>query len=149
LINGIEYEKNGLNYEMSQLIDEIPGWLDHLVAAERSVYDHIVWESNIEREFVEDLENDDRIKFYVKLPGWFTVDTPVGTYNPDWAIVMEDRDEHGDVTETLYLVRETKSDNWKTSLRPNEVRKIVCGERHFTGALGVSYRVVSKTGDLP
>jgi len=149
LIRGIEYEKNGQHYEMSQLAEEIPGWLDHLIPAGRSVYDHIVWESNIERDFVAGLESDDRVKLYVKLPNWFTVDTPVGTYNPDWAIVMENRDEHGDPTETLYLVRETKGDNWKTSLRINEVRKINCGERHFSGALGVDYRVVSKASDLP
>jgi type III restriction enzyme len=46
------------------------------------------------------------------------------------------------------LVRETKPENWKTSLRPDERRKIQCGERHFQGALGVSYKVVTKPSEL-
>ena len=92
-----------------------------------------------------------RVKLYLKLPGWFTVDTPVGAYNPDWAIVMEERDAHGQPTggPLLYLVRETKPENWKTSLRPEERSKILCGERHFLGALGVDYKVVSTASELP
>ena len=88
---------------------------------------------------------------YLKLPSWFKVPTPVGEYNPDWAIVMEDRDEHGQPTGNpfLYLVRETKDRNWKANLRPDEQRKIQCGERHFKGALGVNYKVVTKASELP
>jgi type III restriction enzyme len=91
------------------------------------------------------------VKLYLKLPGWFTVPTPVGEYNPDWAIVMEDLDAHGDPKgeKLLYLVRETKGNNWKTELRPDERRKITCGKRHFDGALGVNYRVVSRASELP
>jgi type III restriction enzyme len=97
------------------------------------------------------LDLRDDVQLYVKLPSWFKVRTPVGEYNPDWAIVMEDRDAHGDPTgePLLYLVRETKAANWRTSLRPEERRKIKCGERHFEGALGVSYKVVTTAGELP
>ena len=64
---------------------------------------------------------------------------------------MEERDEHGQAAgkPLLYLVRETKAENWKTDLRPDERRKITCGERHFKDALGVNYKVVSKAGELP
>lgn len=153
LVNGIRYEKNGEWYEMSQLEGDeaIESWMEYLVPAEHSVYDHVVFESEVERAFVEGLENRDDVKLYFKLPRWFTVKTPVGDYNPDWALVMEERDEHGQAAgkPLLYLVRETKAENWKTDLRPDERRKITCGERHFKDALGVNYKVVSKAGELP
>lgn len=147
LVNGIEYTKMAEWYEMSQL-EDFDSWQDYLVPADRSLYDQVLCDSNVEREFVEGLEKDDRVKLYLKLPKWFTVTTPVGDYAPDWAIVMEDRDEHGERTDTLYLVRETKGANLE-ALRPDERRKIRCGERHFEGALNVSYRVVSSANDLP
>ena len=150
LIQGIQYEKINEWYEMTRF-EDIPSWEEHLVPARRSVYDQVVYDSEIEREFVEGLEKMDDVKLYLKLPGWFTVDTPVGAYNPDWAIVMEERDAHAERTggPLLYLVRETKPENWKTSLRPEEQRKIHCGERHFQGALQVDYKVVTRASELP
>lgn len=153
LVNGIRYEKSDEWYEMSQLEDDevIESWMEYLVPAERSIYDHVVFESKVERAFVEGLERRDDVKLYFKLPGWFTVKTPVGDYNPDWAIVIEERDEHGQPAKKplLYLVRETKAEDWKTDSRLDERRKITCGEHHFKGALGVDYRVVSNAGELP
>jgi type III restriction enzyme len=150
LVEGIQYEKINQWYEMTQLDIEIPGWEDYLWPAERSVYDHVVYESEIERQFVEGLEHRDDVKLYLKLPAWFTVDTPIGEYNPDWAIVMEERDEHGQPTgeELLYLVRETKDTTNLAELRPDERRKVHCGERHFR-ELGVDYKVVTSVHELP
>jgi type III restriction enzyme len=151
LVSGIQYEKINQWYEMTQFDAEIPSWMDCMVSAEHSLYDHVEYESEVERQFINDLEKRGDVKLYVRLPGWFTVDTPVGRYNPDWAIVMEERDAHGQPTgePLLYLVRETKAENWKTTLRPSEQRKIHCGEQHFKGALGVDYKVVSKASELP
>jgi type III restriction enzyme len=151
LVNGIQYEKVNEWYEMTQLETEIESWMDYLVPATHSVYDHIIYESEVEKEFVKGLEKRGDVKLYLKLPNWFTVPTPVGGYNPDWAIVMEERDAHGHPTgkPLLYLVRETKGDNWKTDLRPDELRKIQCGRQHFAGALKVDYRVVTKSSELP
>jgi len=153
LVRGIKYERNGEWYEMSQLASEdvIESWSDYLVPADRSLYDHVLTDSDVEKSFVEGLERRDDVKLFVKLPRWFTVSTPVGDYNPDWAIVMEERDEHGESTggSHLYLVRETKGDNWRTDLRPDEKRKIDCAARHFKDALGVDYRVVTKASELP
>jgi type III restriction enzyme len=114
------------------------------------VYDHVVYDSEIERRFVEDLEHRDDVKLYLKLPAWFTVNTPIGEYNPDWAIVMEEWDEHGQPTgeELLYLVRETKDTTNLAELRPDERRKVHCGERHFR-ELGVDYKVVTAAHELP
>lgn len=149
LVNGIRYEKINQWYEMTQF-EDIPGWSDNLVPAEHSVYDNVIYESEIEKAFVEGLEHREDVKLYVKLPGWFTVPTPVGEYNPDWAIVLEPRDEFGKPSgeELLYLVRETKSSPDLEELRLDEARKIKCGVRHFRDALGVNYDVVSDIRDI-
>jgi len=126
-------------------------WKDYLVESPTSAYDHVIFNSQIEKDFVEALEKDKRVKVYLKLPAWFTVPTPIGEYNPDWAIVMDDLDAHGKRKgkELLYLVRETKDTSRPESMRPNEQRKIDCGKRHFAGALGVSYRVAKSAAELP
>ena len=145
LINGIKYEKIDEFYEMCQFEDSIESWKDHLVAAERSIYDHVIFDSDTEREFVEKLEKLDFVKFYVKLPVFFKVSTPIGTYNPDWAIVIDDPEQE---EPRLYLVRETKSSIDPNDWRPDEKRKIHCGRRHFKDALGVNYEVVNDVQDL-
>jgi type III restriction enzyme len=153
LVNGIEYEKIDAWYEMKQFFDndEIETWKEYLIPAKLSIYDHVIFDSEVEREFVQGLERDDRVKLYLKLPGWFIVPTPIGEYNPDWAIVMEQRDEHGKPTgqDNLYLVRETKDTKDLSKLRPEEARKIHCGEKHFKDALKVDYRVVTTASELP
>ena len=92
------------------------------------------------------------MRFFLKLPNWFKVPTPVGTYNPDWAVVMDNLDSHGDPDErepTLYLVRETKSTPTESELRERERLKIHCGRRHFVDALGVDFAVVVDADKLP
>ena len=148
LVNGIQYEKVGKWYELSQLDESIEGWEDRLVPAQRSLYDHVLYDSDVEKRFVEKLDADDRTKVYLKLPSWFKVTTPVGAYNPDWAIVREERDEHGEPLEVVYLVAETKATLLLAKLRPDERRKITCGERHFEEALGTEFRVVTSLRDL-
>jgi type III restriction enzyme len=157
LVNGIQYQKIDDWYEMTEFKDEIETWEEYLIPANRSIYDHVVIDSqaediheSIEGKFVAGLEKRDDVKLFVKLPNWFTVPTPVGEYNPDWAIVMEDRDEYGEATGKpfLYLVRETKSTNNLDELRPDERRKILCGEKHFNEALRGNYRVITSAEEL-
>ena len=150
LIAGIKYEKVDECYEMCQFEASIESWDDHLIPAKRSLYDHVIFDSEVERKFVEDLEKLDFVKLYVKLPAFFKVPTPIGSYNPDWAIVVEPRNEFGEPTgeQLLYLVRETKGTTNLDDLRPDEKRKIKCGERHFREALGVDYEVVDSAHDL-
>jgi type III restriction enzyme len=76
----------------------------------------------------------------VKLPAWFKVETPVGAYNPDWAIV-----KHKD--ETIYMVRETKGNRDYLKLRTSEADKVRCGQRHFD-ALGVPFAVAVTAGEV-
>jgi type III restriction enzyme len=150
LVNGIQYKKLDQWYEMARLDTEIESWEDYLIPATHSVYDQVIYDSEIEKKFVEGLEKRDDVKLYLKLPPWFTVPTPVGNYNPDWAIVLEERDAHGQATDKslLYLVRETKDTTHLNELRPDERRKILCGKNHFQDALGVDYHVVTTIEEL-
>ena len=86
----------------------------------------MVYDSGVEAEFAQQLEKNEAVKVYVKLPGWFKVPTPLGTYNPDWAVLVE-----MDGTERLYFVVETKSSLFIDDLRERENAKITCGEAHF------------------
>jgi type III restriction enzyme len=148
LVAGIQYEQIDEWYEMALFQEEFESWEQYLIPAEKSVYEQVPCDSNIERSFVEGLEGREDVRLFVKLPGWFTVTTPVGDYNPDWAIVMDETDAHGEVIQKLYLVRETKSTHERDALRPDERRKIDCGEKHFK-AIGVDYRVVTDASELP
>lgn len=142
-VKGIEYEKiGGLCYEMHQIEEEaergITRYMNNLYEVqniEKTLYDHVEYDSEVEKEFAIACDNDDRIKFYCKLPQQFKVDTPVGPYNPDWALVTED-------DEKLYLIRETKSTRNKADLRESEQDKIACGEKHFE-AIDVNFDVVT------
>ncbi|MGQ4869854.1 restriction endonuclease, partial [Aeromonas caviae] len=87
----------------------------------------------IEREFVQHLEQQDEVKLYAKLPGWFKIPTPLGSYNPDWALVIE-----RDGVEQVYFVVETKGTRNLDELRLTEKAKITCGEAHFA-ALKAGY----------
>jgi len=151
LIGGIRYERIGQWYEMQQfeMSEEIRSWLDRLVPAEKCLYDHVLIDSDVEREFAEGLEQRADVRLYVKLPAWFTVPTPIGEYNPDWAVVTVPADEHGEPTgeERLYLVRETKDTTDLDQLRPDERDKIRCGREHFK-TLGVDFAVVTSTDEL-
>jgi type III restriction enzyme len=152
LVGGIKYEPDGTWYEQSQFDDLIEAFAANVVKSEANafaggthIYDGVDIDSEtIERPFAEALERDARVKLYVKLPRWFEVRTPIGGYNPDWAIVMDT----GEGQDRLYLVRETKGSINLDDLRPDERRKIECGKKHFTDALGVNYQVIVAANQL-
>jgi type III restriction enzyme len=149
LVNGIQYLKDGTWYDMSEWVEEEETVSDRLIPVDNSIYDHIVVQSETERRFVEKLKKRSDVRLFVKLPGWFKVATPVGQYNPDWGLVMEEIDAFGDKGPLLYLVRETKSTTVASELRGTENQKNHCGRRHFVDALGVDYRVITSADDLP
>lgn len=144
LIQGVKYEKvAGDEYEMVLFENkEIEGYLDRMVKVDNSITNLIEYDSNIERQFAEAIDKRNDIKLFLKLPPWFTVDTPIGPYNPDWALVKED-----DSGERLYLVRETKGTTDLTKLRQSERDKIVCGARHFS-VLEVDYAHVKSAAEV-
>lgn len=146
LVDGIKYEKDGTWYDMTEWVETEETVSDRLVQVENSIYDNIVVQSDTERRFAEKLKKRKDVRLFVKLPNWFKVATPVGQYNPDWALVMEKAE---DAEALLYLVRETKSTTAADELRGTENQKIHCGEKHFVGALTVDFRVVTNADDLP
>ncbi len=143
MVDGIKYERiAGQSYEMMLFeSEEIEGYLSRMVKVNNSLYDVVEYDSEVERKFAEDLDGMENIKLFVKLPDWFRVKTPLGDYNPDWAIVKEDDGK-------VYLVRETKDTTDRLRLHPDERRKIKCGERHFKDCLKVDYKVVTSASEL-
>jgi type III restriction enzyme len=90
----------------------------------------------------------DEVKLFIKLPKKFIVPTPIGDYNPDWAIVFYVQDAFGETREKLYLVRETKGESIDAEkLRGTEEMKIECARRHF-GTVEVDYDVVSSAAEM-
>jgi type III restriction enzyme len=143
LVDGIKYERlqgEGAEWEMALFRNE--ELVDYLNAlrVRKSVYEYVAYDSQVEREFAQQLEAREDIKLFVKLPRWFVIDTPVGKYNPDWAILKEEG-------EVLYLVRETKGTRDFLQLRTSEADKVRCGMRHFE-ALGVSFDVAVSGADV-
>ncbi len=142
IIEDIKYEKIGdKEYEMKLFEQgELTSCLDNLLASNKSVYNLVEYDSEVEKKFARDLETKEGVKLFVKLPGWFTIETPIGKYNPDWAIVKHDDG-------TLYFVRETKGTLNFSQLRNSEAYKIRCGEKHFE-ELGVDFKVVTDASEI-
>ena len=151
LVDGIKYQRIGDNvYHAQELFnqEELTGYLKNMLPAKKAVYEYVVYDSGgVEKGFAEDLEKNEAVKVYAKLPGWFRVPTPLGTYNPDWAVLVE-----VDGKEQLYFVVETKGSLFAEDLRDKENAKILCGKAHFKAlAVGESpalYRVARNIGDL-
>jgi type III restriction enzyme len=138
LVDGIKYERiptTDPDSEWEMMLFKNEEIINYLTALQvnKSVYEYVVFDSDVEREFAKKLDEREDIKLFVKLPGWFEIETPIGKYNPDWAIL-----KHND--HTLYLVRETKSTHDFLKLRTSEADKVRCGQRHFE-AIGVPFAV--------
>ena len=82
-----------LSYQYAQELFEdevLNGYLNkNMLETQKSVYDHVVYDSDIEETFAREFEKSNDIKLYAKLPDWFKIDTPLGSYNPDWAVLVE------------------------------------------------------------
>lgn len=148
MLEGIQYEKlSSQEWEMSRIEPEseteLARYLNNLYEVQnkdKSLFDFIEFDSEVEKQFAKDLDNNENVKLFVKLPRWFKIDTPIGPYNPDWAFVTE-REER------LYFVRETKSTLDSEERRSKENQKIKCGKRHFE-ALEVDFNVVTKLSEV-
>ncbi|MDD4437671.1 MAG: DEAD/DEAH box helicase family protein [Tissierellia bacterium] len=152
MINGIKYQKIGsAEYEMrlfegQELEIYLNDFSFKVSDASKTIYEeHVPLDSETENQFARDCETSEQVKFYFKLPTWFTIPTPIGTYNPDWAIVFED-------DKKVYFVAETKSTGTPTvdltKIRETEQQKIKCGKAHFEQFEDVEYKVVSRVGEL-
>ncbi|WP_186668808.1 DEAD/DEAH box helicase family protein [Sporosarcina sp. BP05] len=144
MVDGIKYERleGDVTYDQQLFLEEeLTSYEDKVVEtnSQRTPYNHIIYDSNVERDFAIQCEKDEDVKFYIKLPAWFKVKTPLGPYNPDWALLKEE-----DGKEKLYFVIETKGDISSDELRPSETAKIRCGKKHFKALdTGIKFKKVS------
>ncbi|MBK0401810.1 DEAD/DEAH box helicase family protein [Adhaeribacter sp. BT258] len=130
IIDGIVYTKIGDHeFYRQELFEEeqLTGYLKkNMQASTKSPYEHVVYDSGIESQLAQKFETTSNVKVYAKLPGWFRIDTPLGAYNPDWAVLFEI-----DGTYKLFFVIESKGSMGYEFLRPAEQGKIDCGKEHF------------------
>ena len=136
-VDGVKYHRTGEHYDMTLFEnDELQTYLYDAAMKSgaiavtdqtKTIYDYVAVDSEVEREFMQSLEDNADVKFYIKLPGWFKIDTPVGKYNPHWAVAFD-----GD--RRIYFVAETKGsdDVHDNHLSANERSKITAARQHFT-----------------
>lgn len=152
MIDGIEYLKIGnTEYEMRLFEEqELEIYLNDFTFkvsdTDKTIYnEYVPLDSSVENKFAQDCETSNQIKYYFKLPDWFKIPTPIGSYNPDWAVVFED-------DKKVYFVAETKDTGAPvvdlSKLHPSEKQKIQCGIAHFKQFGDLEYKVVSKVSDL-
>ncbi len=117
----------------------------NVVDAKRHLYDKLKYDSTVEKELAAELDTQDIVELYVKLPSGFYINTPMGKYNPDWAISFKE----GSVKH-IYFVAETKGDTSDLQLREVEKAKIECARRHFSviSSDTVKYSAVSSYSEL-
>lgn len=169
MVAGIDYQKiNGQRYEMMLFEETLDTYQSSLyppandmtattldktllqaqplngdMQPEGETYACVPSDSEPENQFALDCATDERVRFFFKLPNKFKIPTPLGNYNPDWAVVFENDSR-------VYFVAETKSSTVEADRRSDENLKIKCGEKHFDLAAndGVEYKVVTKLADL-
>lgn len=128
IIEHITYDVLDEHYGMDVFTDPtIKGKLGvNAMKAKKHLYNHIVYDSTNERDFATDLDTNTDVAVYVKLPDGFYISTPVGHYNPDWAIAF-----YEGTVKHIYFVAETKGSMSSMQLRLIEESKIHCAREHF------------------
>ena len=150
IIEHITYNKLDATYDTTIFTEaNLRGKLDvTAMPAERSIYDYVIYDSDGEQKFAENLElHDDIVKLYIKLPKSFFISTPVGRYSPDWAIAFQEG-----AVKHIYFVAETKGASGieTLQLRGVEDAKIQCAKAHFAAISNSSviYDVVKDFNQL-
>lgn len=129
LVDGIKYQRIDNDVWCQELFEnkELQGYLNsNLLESSKSPYDYVIYDSIVERDMAQRLEGSENVKVFAKLPSWFKIDTPLGAYNPDWALVWDDGED-----QKLYFVVETKGGLFDDSIKLTERAKINCGKKHF------------------
>lgn len=144
-VNQISYRLSEGKYSVSQF-EKIVSHKDSvqdITNKKKSIYDAVVYASDVEKNFTVDLDRDERIKLFIKLPVWFSVKTPLGGYTPDWAIVTVKTNSKGKETdEKIYFIIETKGSTLEAQRRVSENMKIDCAKKHFE-VINVRYKDVA------
>ncbi len=144
MIDGIKYEKNSAKEYELRLFEGYEFHRDKhtfkIRNSKKTINTGLLpLDSGVEHQFAQDCESREDIEFYFKLPSWFKIKTPIGNYNPDWALVKKG-------SKKVYFVAETKSDGQE--LRPSEENKIECGQAHYEILDNVEFKQVSEVREL-
>ena len=139
-IEKLRYDRTAQRYDATIFTSDQPT-VDaaRTIASSRSVFDHVVTDSDAELEFATKLEGEDRVVVYAKLPRSFTIPTPGGSYNPDWAIAFKDPKT---AAKYIYFVAETKGSMKDEDLRAGELQRIECASRFFDVVDEVRYEKI-------
>ncbi|MCQ2077390.1 MAG: restriction endonuclease subunit R, partial [Bacteroidaceae bacterium] len=141
IVEHITYNKLESRYETNIFTDNTMKGKLGMNACEthQHLYDHLIYDSTNERDFAQKLEASKDVSLYIKLPKGFFINTPVGNYNPDWAIAF-----HEGSVKHVYFVAETKGSMSTLELREIESAKIKCARKHFAAisSESVTYDVV-------
>ncbi len=147
MVEGIKYEKIGDTeyYKMELFAEkELEGYKDYLhtvMNEDKTLYNYVAFDSEVEKKFAEQCETNEFVEFYIKLPNWFVINTPIGTYNPDWALIFKN-------DKRIYFVAETKFSLDPKQRYSHENYKIKCGTAHFKEFEGVVYQTAKELKDL-
>lgn len=128
-INEINYLQTKESYSPKEFenLKSYENKIVDLESKDNCIYEAVVFDSKGEGELAEKLSKDNRVELFFKLPNWFIIDTPIGSYNPDWAVVFKENKDKRKV----YFVSETKFVKDEGVLRDSERNKIYCAEKHF------------------
>jgi len=129
-VENIAYFELNERFDINIFTREIQTYDKYMVKVNKSIYDGIIKESDIEERFAKMLDDDSRIKLFIKLPELYSIETPAGGYTPDWAIIVE-RLKNGSRKEEIYFVVETKGTEGLHQLRPDEQIKIKSARKRF------------------
>ena len=151
MVKNIQYYKlEGQEFDSAEFKEFFEDWIKnenylerHLVKSDKSIYEYIKCDSDVEVKFAQELENVDEIEFFLKLPSWFKIKTPNGHYNPDWAITVNINGK----SETFFVI-ETKGTNSLNKLRTPEADNIRCGVEHFKLDSDVEYDFLKSFDDF-
>jgi type III restriction enzyme len=132
IVDGIKYQKLGDEFYYAQECfeeKELTGYLStNLIKniEEKAIYNYTIYDSEIEKSFAKKFNDSQNVKLFTKLPSWFKINTPLGGYNPDWAVLID-----SDSEEKLYFVVESKGSDLGLDIKNMEKAKIDCGVEHF------------------
>ena len=151
IVEHIEYNRLSETYDMNVFTEpKLKGCFENAIPTpNKHIYNHVIADSNAktERNMANSLEIADEVAVYAKLPRGFYISTPVGKYNPDWAIAF-----NKGMVKHIYFVAETKGnmENLELELRGVEKSKIACARKHFAAISSdtVKYEVVETYDDL-
>ena len=129
IIDGLRYSKIDEKFDDNEIwtVNSMGAKLgENAMPVKRSIFDYLKYDSDNEKKFADELELDEAV-IYAKLPSKFYIDTPLGKYNPDWALCYD-----GKEYKYIYFVAETKGALGSAHLRPTEKAKIECAKKHFS-----------------